>query len=77
LQLARKTSFFLAAEEEKLSVTREVLFRSSVSPITFELRAEVAFPGKFDIFIVAGHVKRWQISRDGDGQQTGTILQIL
>lgn len=52
MQSPGEISFFLAAEEEKLSVTREVLFRSSVSPITSELRAEVAFFRKFDIFIV-------------------------
>lgn len=58
LQSAHKTSFFFGAEEEKLSVTREVLFRSSVSPITFELRAEVAFFRKFHIFIVRCR-KQW------------------
>jgi len=50
---ADKTTFFFATVEEKLSVTRKVLFRLSVSPITFELQAEVAFFRKFDIFIVS------------------------
>jgi len=58
LQSAHKTLFFFGAEEEKLSVTREVLFRSSVSPITFELRVEVAFFRKFHIFIVLRRKQR-------------------
>lgn len=55
---AHKTSFFFRAEEEKLSVTRKVLFRSSVSPITFELQAKVAFFKKFHIFTVLRRKQR-------------------